>query len=149
MFSSPETFLVEMKEKHRMEPQFTWTSSWMRYPNGTLHWLVVQQKYMSNNKTLSISMEHLHQYRYCLIIQHFSDSMGARLKEFYCNLNLVFTIHWAHYTIHLESKTNTQVKSRLEGITMNIIYWIWITAKPNTLLNYQMICIKLKFMQFL
>jgi hypothetical protein len=149
MFSSPETFLVEIKEKRRMVPQFPWTSSWMRYPNGTLHLLVVQIKYMSNNKNLCISTEYLHQYRYCLIIQYFSDSMGARLKEFYCNLNLVCTIYWAHYKIHLENKTNTQAKSRLEGITMNTIYWIWIITKPNIHLNYQMICLILRYMEFL
>lgn len=132
-----------------MYPQFPWTSSWTRYPNGTLHWLVVQLKYMSNNKNLSISREYLHQYRYCLIIQHFSDSMGARFKKFYRNLNLVYTIYWAHYKIHLMSKTNTQAKSRLEGITMNIIYWIWIITKPNTCLNYQKISIIHRYMEFL
>jgi len=149
MFSSPELFLVEIKEKHRVETQFSWTSRWTRYPNGTLHWLVVQLKYMSTNKNLSISMKYLHQYMYCLIIQHFSDSVGARLKEFYCNLNLVCTVYWAHYKIHLESETNTQAKSRLEGITMNIIYWIWIITKPKTQLKYQMICIIRRYMEFL
>lgn len=149
IFSSPETFLTEIQEKHRMEPQFPWTSSWTRYPNGTLHWLVVQLKCMSYNKHLSISTEYLHQRRYHLIIRHFSDSVGARLKEFYCNLNLVCAIYWAHYKIHLESKTNTQAKSRLEGITMNIIYWFWIITKPNTCLSYQMICIIHRYMEFL
>ena len=149
MHPSSETFLVETEEKHRMEIKFLWTSSWTRYPNGTLHWLVVQLKYMSNNKKFSITTEYLCQYRYCLIIQHSSDSMGARLKEFYCNLNLMCTIYRAHYKIHLESKTNTQAKSRQEGMTVNIIYWIWIITKANTCLNYQIICIIQRHMCFL
>lgn len=144
-----EAFLVETEEKHRMETQFPWTSRWTRYPNETLHWLVVQLKYMSNNKKFSITTEYLHKYRYCLIIRHFSDSMGDRLKEFYCNLNWLCTIDWAHYKIHLESKTNNQVKNRLEGMTVNIIYWIWTITKPNTCLNYQMICIIQRYMEFL
>ena len=72
--------------KHTREYLCPWTSSWRRYPNGILLWLVVQPKCRSStNNCMSElrSVQVLFHQKY-LIIWHLSNSTHAGLKAFYC-----------------------------------------------------------------
>ena len=59
-------FSCEDSRRHNRGLTRPWTSSWRRYPNGILLWLVLRPKYRISKK--KIMCKNLVHYKYCLII---------------------------------------------------------------------------------
>jgi hypothetical protein len=72
-------------------------------------WLVLQPQYRNHNKK-KITYKNLGQCRQCLIIQHLSGPMGARLKEFFCKMKLYLVFRhrsWKVWCVKLCILTDT------------------------------------------